>query len=141
MTTPAKKSATKKETKPKPAGYVFGAPTKYDPSYCERVIELGREGKSVAQISAILDLSKKTIYNWMESHEDFLHAINESKHLAEAWFEEQMQVGLWSKEFNAQLWNKAVSARFRSSYGDRTAIEHSGQIDSKVSIVDFSQAQ
>lgn len=122
-------------------GLPFGRPNTYKSEFCERVIELGREGKSYAQIARDLDVSKDTLYRWMDLHTDFSDAMLKARHMAEAWFEDQMQNGLWAKEFNGVLWGKAVSARFRDSYGEKTAIEHSGQIDSKVSILDFSNAE
>jgi hypothetical protein len=122
-------------------GLPFGRPTKYKPEYCKLVIDLGRDGKSIHQISAIIDVAVSTIYLWAEENQDFSEALMRSRELAQAWYENQAEQGLWSKEFNHSLWAKIAGSRFRDTYSDKTQIEHSGQIDSKVSILDFSNAE
>jgi hypothetical protein len=60
----AKKSAKTAEPieLPEAAKRGRGRPTTYDPSYCERVIELGEKGKSKAQIASALRVSRKSLY-------------------------------------------------------------------------------
>lgn len=103
-----------------------GRPTIYDPAHCERVIELGREGKSHAQIAAALDVARMTLYEWASRHPEFSDAITRAKDLAQAWFEDRGQAGLSSREFNASLWAKQVSCRFREDYTDTSKQEISG---------------
>lgn len=93
-----------------------GRPTDYLPEYCERVIELGREGKSHAQIAADLDVSRQTLHNWAAVHPEFMDAITRARDLAQAWFEDRGQKGLETPGFNASLWAKQVSCRFRDDY-------------------------
>lgn len=95
-------------------------PTDYDPTLCERVIELGRAGKSHAQIAADLDVARQTLYNWQAAHPEFMDAIMRARDLAQAWFEDKGQAGLDSTGFNASLWAKQVSCRFRDDYTDKT---------------------
>ena len=45
-----------------------GRPTDYDPAFCEDVIRLGRQGKSVEQIAYRLFVSVSTMYKWREEH-------------------------------------------------------------------------
>jgi hypothetical protein len=106
--------------------------TPFKDEYCDFVIQLGKEGKSYAQIALALDISKPTLYLWMEQYPNFFDAMERARLYAEAWFEDQMQSGLWSKEFNGVLWGKAVSVRFRDSYGDKSSIELSGEVTTKV---------
>lgn len=101
----------------------MGRPTAYLPEYCERVIELGREGKSHAQIAAALDVSRQTLYAWQEAHPEFLDAIMHARDLAQAWFEDKAQIGLTTPGFNASLWAKQVSCRFRDDYTDRQEVK------------------
>jgi Helix-turn-helix domain of resolvase len=96
-----------------------GRPTDYRAEYCERVIELGREGKSPSQIARDLDVARDTLYNWAEAHPEFLAAFTRAGHLAQAWFEDMGQAGLTMPGFNASLWSKQVSSRFREDYTDR----------------------
>jgi acyl CoA:acetate/3-ketoacid CoA transferase len=41
-----------------------GRPTSYRTEYCEKVIELGKEGYGKAEIAAGLDVERKTLDNW-----------------------------------------------------------------------------
>lgn len=96
-----------------------GRPTDYRTEYCERVVELGREGKSHAQIAAELDVARQTLHNWAEAHPEFLDAITRARDLAQAWFEDKGQGGLEEPKFNAGLWDKQMRARFPKEYSER----------------------
>lgn len=103
-----------------------GRPTDYRQEHCARVIELGREGKSHAQIAAALDVARQTLYVWAEIYPEFNNAITRAKDLAQAWFEDMGQSGLVTPGFNASLWAKQVSCRFREDYTEKTQTEVSG---------------
>ena len=105
-----------------------GRPTDYRPEMCGQVVELGRQGKSHAQIAAALDVARKTLYEWQERYPEFSDAITHAKDLAQAWFEDMGQSGLVMPGFNASLWAKQVSCRFREDYTDASKIEHSGNV-------------
>jgi transposase-like protein len=105
----------------------MGRPTDYTPLYCEQVIELGRAGKSVTQIAAELDVNRDTIYEWIKVHPDFSDAITRSKQLAQAWWENAGQNGLTMPGFNASLWAKQVSCRFREDYAETSKHEITGK--------------
>ena len=62
-----------------------GRPSQYDPVYCERVIELGKIGKSVEQIAANIGVGTKTLYNWREEFPEFLQALELAKELELDW--------------------------------------------------------
>jgi transposase-like protein len=105
-----------------------GRPSKYDPSYCEIVVELGKQGKSVAQMCAHFDISRQTIENWAEQHAEFLEAFTRAKVHMQAKLEEIGFDGLHSKDFNAPAWKTTMQARFRDEYTERRELNHSGQI-------------
>jgi hypothetical protein len=102
-----------------------GRPTDYRPEFCERVIELGRNGRSVAQMASILDVSKGTLYLWAQVHPEFSDALSLAKTHAQAIWEEKGETGLESREFNAGLYKVSMSARFPDDYSDRQKIDHS----------------
>lgn len=105
-----------------------GRPTDYREEYCELVVELGRQGKSHAQISATIGQSRTTLYNWADQFPEFMNAMTRARELSQSWWEDQGQLGIWSKEFNPSAWAKSMSARFPDEYTDKTKTEHSGQI-------------
>ena len=104
-----------------------GRPTDYLPEYCDKVIELGRLGKSKAQIASELDVARMTLDNWANAHPEFLDALTRARDLAQAWFEDMGQNGLLMPGFNASLWAKQVSCRFRDEYTDQSKTELTGK--------------
>jgi Homeodomain-like domain len=109
-----------------------GRPTDYRAEFCERVIELGKEGKSHAQIAAELGVSRRVLYDWQEKYPEFLHSIMEARDYAQAWFENIAQNNLLSPVpgFSASLWAKQVSCRFPDDYTDKTKQEQTVKITS-----------
>lgn len=109
-----------------------GRPTDYEQSYCERVIELGKLGKSKAQMCAEFDISRQTIDNWAAAHEEFLEALSRAMAHAQAWWEDQGVKGLTSKDFNAPVWKKSMEARFREDYTERREVDQRVRIEDMI---------
>jgi DNA-binding XRE family transcriptional regulator len=109
-----------------------GRPTAYDPAYCEQVIELGKAGKSKAQMASQFDVSRQTIDNWAEAHPEFLEALTRAMAHCQAWWENQGQSGLTTPGFNAAVWKKSVEARFREDYTERQEQTVHGDITHRV---------
>lgn len=107
-----------------------GRPSLYDPKYCEEVVALGRIGKSVEQIASNLNVSLRTIYQWRDNHEEFLHALDDAKTYEQAWWEEQaaayMVENKESDRLNATLWSRSMAARFPKKYRESTKTEITG---------------
>ena len=79
----AKKPAVRAERRAEPIELAppkrgRGRPSTYDPAFCERVIELGEQGKSKAQIAKALRISRKSLYLWMKVHPEFAEAMKEA---------------------------------------------------------------
>ena len=107
-----------------------GRPTDYKPEYCEQVIELGKLGKSHAQIASELNCSRQCLYEWQSVYPEFSYAIKEARDHAQAWFENIAQNNLLSpvQGFSASLWAKAVSCRFADDYTDKSKQEITAKI-------------
>lgn len=103
-----------------------GRPSKYNPDLCERVIELGREGKSYEQISAAIDVPRSTMDSWARVHPEFSAALTRAKELEHNWWEEVGQSALFADKFQHSVWAKSMSARFREKYTEKQQLEHSG---------------
>jgi len=114
-----------------------GRPTDYRPEFCEQVIELGRQGKSHAQIAASIGCSRRVLYDWQAAHPEFLHAIMEARDLAQAWFEDIGQINMLTptQGFSASLWAKQVSCRFADDYTDKQKQEVTGSTSLEVRFV------
>lgn len=103
-----------------------GRPTKYKPEYCERVIELAKEGAGWAEYAAEFEIDRTTLYDWAASHEEFSTALMRAKVHEQVWWEREGRLNLKSKEFNANLWIKSAQARFREDYTERKQTEITG---------------
>jgi Holliday junction resolvase RusA-like endonuclease len=100
-----------------------GRPSKYDPSYCELVRELGRQGKSKAQIAAEIGVNRSTIDEWGKAHKPFADALKDAYDLALAWWEDTGQVGMTRHGFNATTFIFQMKNRFREEYRDVQTID------------------
>lgn len=107
-----------------------GRPTTYDPAYCERVIELGREGCGRAEIADELDVARQTLTNWSEAHPEFLAALQRAHDCSLAWWEKQARTNLGTTGYQAGLWKQAMSGRFPAEpYRERVDTQHSGGVE------------
>lgn len=70
-----------------PADYLpLGRPTKYRPEFCAIAEETGREGLSITALAARLNISRDTIYTWIEDFPEFADACNRARqHRAAYW--------------------------------------------------------
>jgi transposase len=107
-----------------------GRPSKYDPKFCDEVIALGKIGKSVEAIGAILGVGTKTLYNWRDQHEDFLHALDMAKEFELQWWEDIAQTHMIenkeSDKINATIWSRSMAARFPKKYREQVKQEITG---------------
>ena len=96
-----------------------GRPSKYKPEYCERIIELGKQGYSHAELAADLEVDKHSMYRWAEQHEEFRTALHAAKTYEQAWFEREARSNMKNRDFNANLWYRSAASRFREDYTER----------------------
>jgi hypothetical protein len=97
----------------------MGRPSVYRPEFCEQVIALGKQGKSITQIAAKLDVDKATVLKWKEEKEDFSTAMRAALTYSQEWWEDKAQTGLIDRNFNAALWKHCVTSRFREDYSEK----------------------
>lgn len=107
-----------------------GRPSKYDPSMCDRIVALGAEGKSKAQIRRDLGIHHSTWGEWAGKYPEFTAAIKEADELSMAWWEDLGMDGInKGMKFNATAYIFQVKNRFPWKYRDRQehAVEHTGK--------------
>jgi hypothetical protein len=103
-----------------------GRPTKYKEEFCERVIELGKQGYSKAMIAATLDIARETLDEWIDSKPEFSDAMKIAITQSQFWWEKTAQENLKNNQFNSPLWSKSMPARFPKDYSDRSKVELTG---------------
>ena len=125
----------------------IGRPSKYDPALCDKVVELGRQGKSVEQISSALGFHYKTLLYWAETHPEFLEAMELAKQYELAYWEDlgsqYIVEAPQSAKLNTGLWSRSMAARFPAKYRENSKVEVTGKNDKPIQVNvlhDFSQS-
>ena len=82
-----------------------GRPTKYDPKFCEDIIQHFSEGGNIESFAGYINVSKQSIYHWLDAHPEFLDArrIAQGK---SAQFYNKIGIGLMTGKLkgNATAW-------------------------------------
>jgi len=123
-----------------------GQPTKYDPAYCDQVVEWGKQGYSREMIAGELDVSWNTLINWMEANPDFLAALETAKMHEMIYFEkigiQYMVERPQGDKLNTSIWSRSLAARFPQKYRENTKVEVTGKNDGAIQVDvvhDFAQ--
>ncbi len=110
----------------------IGRPSKYDPAYCEKIVALGKLGKSKAQIASELGVVRNTLDNWAAEHPELVLALREAQEYSLAWWENMAQAVMSEPVpgWNATSFIFQMKNRFRNDYRDKieTNTTHQGEI-------------
>ena len=98
-----------------------GRPTKYKKAYCKTLVDLMKEGASLTEVCAHLDITRQTLHNWCDQNPEFLDAKKKGEALSAAWWEHQARTNLKDKSFNAALWYMNMKNRF--GWSDRQQVD------------------
>ena len=109
----------------------MGRPTDYLPEHCAKVVALGREGASKAEMAHALGCTRQTMDNWAASNPEFLDAVKEATEAAQGWWESQGRQATFGAKpgFNATSFIFNMKNRFPADWKDKTETEHSGSIE------------
>ena len=96
---------------------------KYDPHFCEAVIEIGKKGGFIPSMQAALNVrSETTFYDWMKEYPEFKEAYEFSRVCALAFWEKVLldqALGLHKGSTNAAI--TILTNRFRAEYSRGTS--------------------
>lgn len=101
----------------------MGAPPKYKPEFCDVVIELGKQGKSITQMACSINVVKQTLYNWMDEYPDFLDAITRARQESQNWWESKGQDSLDNQNFQSSVYNRSMACRFPEDWRDNVGVD------------------
>ena len=105
----------------------MGRPSDYDPSYCEKVIELGQEGASVIEMAHEIGVVKQTLYDWEKAHPEFLDAMTRAREASQVWWEAMGRKGMLMSGFNASVWSRSMAARVPRDWREVKGTELTGK--------------
>ena len=107
-----------------------GRPSKYDPAYCEKVVELAKLGKSIEQICFDLHTPVRTLYEWRDRYPEFSQALTDAKDYEQAYWEMLAHTHIVETKdgpkLNANLWSRSMAARFPKKYRESVKQEITG---------------
>jgi len=98
-----------------------GRPTKYREEMNDTALNLMKEGASIVEVCAELEISRETLYDWCNPESErhikvFSDTIRRGKVLCQAWWERQGRLNLSAKEFQTGLWNQNMKCRFPNDW-------------------------
>lgn len=115
----------------------MGRPTDYKPEFCEKVIALGREGASKAEMAHALACTRQTMDNWADANPEFLDAVKEATETSQGWWESKGREATFGgcPGFNATSFIFNMKNRFPTDWRDKQDHELTGK-DGKALIPD-----
>ncbi|CAB4137608.1 hypothetical protein UFOVP319_47 [uncultured Caudovirales phage] len=119
-----------------PAANPVGRPSKYDPAYCDRVIELGNQGASIDEMAFELGVHDDTLRNWAGEHPEFFDAFTRAQLASQVWWERKGRTGMEkpTNEFQGSIWSRNMAARFPNKWREVKGTELTGKDGGPVAV-------
>lgn len=103
-----------------------GRPTKYDPAYCEQVVEHMKDGASLTSFAAEIGVARSTINEWIDQNLEFSEAVKRGKARCAAWWEALGRKNAENGGGNATLVIFGLKNMAGEDWRERAQVEHSG---------------
>ena len=111
-----------------------GRPSKYNPAYCEQVIEHMAEGYSLESFAGKIGIAASTAWKWRDEIKEFSEAINIGRAKAAQIWEERLTKLALTGEGNATATIFALKNRFPEQWRDKQEHEVSGKDGGPIAI-------
>ena len=100
---------------------------------CQRVIDAGGEGKTLAEMANDLDIARDTLNEWRKAYPEVSAAVKRGLEKSQAWWEGKGRSATFGKVdgFNATSYIFQMKNRFREEWNDTVKQEHAGAIEHK----------
>jgi hypothetical protein len=107
-----------------------GRPSKYEPRFCQAVIDHSGEGRGLNSFAASIGVCRKTLTNWAQQHEEFYAAVLVAQAKSAAWWEDRARdIAQGNGGPGASTMTIfALKNLDPESYQDRAQLEHIGRI-------------
>ncbi|WP_373083812.1 helix-turn-helix domain-containing protein [Zhongshania sp.] len=96
-----------------------GRPTKYDPKYCDEVVEYMRDGYSVTAFAGHIGVARSTVFKWADEHEEFSDSLKAAQAMAAQWWEDRLRDVAMTGTGNATAAIFGVKNRSSEDYKDK----------------------
>lgn len=114
-----------------------GRPTKYDPAYCQQLVDHMALGASVQSFAAEIDVARSTINEWASVHPEFSEALSRGKAKCAAWWEKVGRNLACTGDGNASMVIFGLKNMSDGDWRDKTETEHSGEINQKITRIEI----
>lgn len=107
-----------------------GRPSKYDPVFCDAVVEYCATGASLTSFAAEIDVCRDTITEWANQHEEFSLAVKRAKAKCAAWWEQNARNAAMgaNKDANATLCIFGLKNMAAEDWREKQEVQHSGGV-------------
>ena len=102
-----------------------GRPTKYDPAYCDQIIDFMAQGYSITAFAGSIRVARSSVYLWAEEHPEFSDAIKIAEAAAAVWWEDRLRSNATEGVGNATACVFGLKNRARDDWRDRREHDHS----------------
>lgn len=102
-----------------------GRPTKYHSGMGTVVVEMMRDGASMAEVCAELDICFESFQSYRREYPEFAAAVSTGERLSQAWWERAGRTNLQNKEFSYTGWYMNMKNRF--GWRDKQETELTGK--------------
>lgn len=99
-------------------------PSKYDPAYCEQIVEHMADGASVLSFAAEIDVARSTINEWATQHPEFSEALIRGKAKCAAWWERTARGVASTGTGNAPMCIFGLKNMSSEDWRDKTEVAH-----------------
>lgn len=103
----------------------LGRPTKYDPAYCEQLVEFMAQGFSYGAFAGKIHVNIDTLYEWEKVNEDFSEAKKSGNAKNLEFWERAGIHGMWEEKdglkLNSTVW--IFNMKNRHKWRDRQDVE------------------
>ena len=112
-----------------------GRPTKYKPEFCEVVINVGKEGGSLAKMAVECGVSMSTFQDWQQEWPKFRAAVKAGRLHSQVKWEEMGMNGTFDKDagLSASAFIFQMKNRFPHDYRDK--IDHDVDVSGEIEVI------
>ena len=99
----------------------------WTPDWQNRILELGRQGKTRTHMMEEMMLARQTFYRLYDSDEEFRHTVNRAMVLSQNWWINIAQ-SRWlegkEKNINSNHWSLMMRNMFKEDWSEKQYIDH-----------------
>src|SRR4051812_14268864 len=107
-----------------PSDAPVGRPSKYEPRFCDELIEVMGKGFSLTAFAGEISVSRATINNWMADHPEFLEATRVGQAKRTKALETTLLAGETGPKVTGHIF--ALKNADPEGWKDKQEVEHSG---------------